>query len=191
MTPFEAYREYYALKMHFSGKYDYIKYNGKLKPVTIDSFKKRNDQLFFLKLAKHLNPKGFLISNFIKDDKKWIGSLVYNDESEKIYNDWVKRNNALLYTLKNDIIANVDLNTDLLFFGNQCPRVVNSLHANKISLESFIIIFETLQLKQRYDEGLSKNIIWKHIRGKVEKYAPFLSYDKEEAKNIIHELSRR
>jgi len=66
MSAFECYKEYVALKNHFTQKsYDYVKYNGKTS-VKADSFNSRKDKIFFEKLAKHKDPKGFLIANLVR-----------------------------------------------------------------------------------------------------------------------------
>ena len=52
MDPFEVYKLYNALKLHFEqDSYDAIKYNFKSN-VTPQSFFKRKDKFFFAKLAK-------------------------------------------------------------------------------------------------------------------------------------------
>jgi hypothetical protein len=49
MSAFEVYKDYLALKNHFSNKnYDYFKYKGKVR-TSIDSFNKRKDKIFFEK----------------------------------------------------------------------------------------------------------------------------------------------
>ena len=60
---------YIALKSHFNGDYDFVKYNGKTN-VKVDLFLKRGDRPFFGRVArKYLtseNVKRFFISNFSK-----------------------------------------------------------------------------------------------------------------------------
>ena len=52
MTDFEAYRQFLALKLHFTSEhYDYFKYNGKHN-ATMASFEKRTDKRFFKKLVR-------------------------------------------------------------------------------------------------------------------------------------------
>ena len=51
MQPIDAYLMYCAMKAHFDkSDYDFVKYNGKSK-VSRDSFYKRNDRIFFVKLT--------------------------------------------------------------------------------------------------------------------------------------------
>ena len=50
MTPFEVYKQYVAVKLHFNNeKYDYIKCNGRTKNITQNSFAKRRDKYYFEK----------------------------------------------------------------------------------------------------------------------------------------------
>ena len=46
MTPFEAYKTYSALKLHFTTDYNYFQYNGSVR-LKQESFEKRNDKVFF------------------------------------------------------------------------------------------------------------------------------------------------
>jgi hypothetical protein len=54
MDPFESYKLYNALKLHFESGYDAVKYNFKSN-VTPKSFFNRKDKYFFAKLAKKHN----------------------------------------------------------------------------------------------------------------------------------------
>ena len=59
---------YCAMKAHFDkGDYDFIKYGGKSK-VSRDSFYKRNDRIFFVKLTRKYKSKDdiqdYLLANF-------------------------------------------------------------------------------------------------------------------------------
>ena len=51
MNEFEAYKEYIALKLHFTSDYDYFKYNGKTN-VTLHRFEERKDKYHYKRLAK-------------------------------------------------------------------------------------------------------------------------------------------
>ena len=57
MQPIDAYLMYCAMKAHFDkNDYDFVKYNGKSK-VSRDSFYKRNDRIFFVKLTHKYKSK--------------------------------------------------------------------------------------------------------------------------------------
>ena len=83
MTPYEAYQTFLAIKQHFTSSYDFFKYGGKVK-ANASSFDQRRDKFYFQKLARHRDLRGFLVSNFIDRDIKWVGELI-TDESESVY----------------------------------------------------------------------------------------------------------
>ena len=70
MDPFDSYKLYNALKLHFESDYDAIKYNYTTR-VNASSFFKRRDKYFFAKLAKTYpkDLKEFYVSQFINDIK--------------------------------------------------------------------------------------------------------------------------
>ena len=82
--PFESYKLYNALKLHFEGSYDAVKYNYKTN-VTPKSFLNRKDKYFFAKLAKKYNGslKEFYVSQFI-NEQKYVGDMM-DSEAESYY----------------------------------------------------------------------------------------------------------
>ena len=81
MEPFQVFCEYLALKSHFSNpKYDYFKYNKKVR-ASLESYHKRRDRYFFEKTSRKYKDKeivDFFVSNFIASDTSnniWIGKL--------------------------------------------------------------------------------------------------------------------
>ena len=64
MQPIDAYLMYCAMKAHFDkSDYDFVKYNGKSK-VSRDSFYKRNDRIFFVKLTHSLSGSISILKSF-------------------------------------------------------------------------------------------------------------------------------
>jgi hypothetical protein len=187
MTPYEAYREYLALKSHFSNKsYDYFKYNGKVKNATIDSYEKRRDKLFFMKLAKHRDPINFLVANFVENDKMWIGNIAYNEEAEKKYFNWLKKNQSLTYVFTNDI-SNLDENFDSNFLveQNNHPKILKLYLSGEISIETLVILTDLVRCISYWNKNMSDDPIWNDVLLKIQKYKPFIKYDKEKMKKIV------
>ena len=187
MTPYEAYREYLALKSHFSNKtYDYFKYNGKLKSATIDSYEKRRDKLFFMKLAKHKDPINFLVANFVENDRTWIGNIAYNEEAEKRYYNWLKKNQSLTYIFTSDL-SKLDDNFDSNFLveDNSHPNVLKLYLSNEISIETLVILTDLVRCISYWNKSMSDDPIWNDVLLKIKKYKPFIKYDKEKMKKII------
>ena len=99
---FKAYKIYVALRAHFTGNYDYVKYGGKMR-VGEESFLKRKDRFFFAKIERKYSNEleHFFISNFINDTGSWAGTLV-NAAAADIYTQWQKRMGSLGYEFEQD-----------------------------------------------------------------------------------------
>ena len=187
MTPFEAYKEYLALKNHFTKpEYDYKKYNGKLK-VNADSFNTRKDKLFFQKLAKHPDVHNFLVANLSRNEKAWIKELAYSEEAEKTYKDWLKRNQSLTYVIKNEI-KQLDSPFDLNFIVSKNkphPPLLKLYLGGYVSLETLCVLLDITKAKKHWDSKMEYDPIYQEIKLKIEKYTPFVKYEKEKVKNIV------
>jgi hypothetical protein len=186
MSAFECYKEYLALKNHFSKPtYDYFKYNGKLK-LNPDSFDKRKDKLFFQKLAKHPDVQNFLIANLSDNKKSWIRELAYSDAAEKVYKDWVKRQQSLTYIFKTELnTLKPNFNKNFIIKNNDHPVLLKKFLGKEISLETMCLLLELTGAKKHWDTKLQYDLIWDTLRIKVEKYTPFIRCDKDKIKNIV------
>src|SRR5258708_539129 len=104
MNAFEAYNLFNSLKLHFSSqRYDFFKFNGKIK-TTIHAFNKRKDRYFYEKLAKHQDPKNLILANIIDGNlPNWIGDIVKSEDIDRIYQNWLKRQESLSYIYKHDL----------------------------------------------------------------------------------------
>jgi hypothetical protein len=186
MSAFECYKEYLALKNHFSKQeYDYFKYNGKLK-VSPDTFNSRKDKLFFQKLAKHPDVHNFLVANLSKNEKAWIKDLAYSEDAEKTYKDWLKRNQSLTYVLKNELqylVPNFDLN--FMSHGSDHPSLLKLYLGGYVSLETLCILLHLTKAKKHWDSKMEYDLVYQDVKLKIEKYTPFIKYDKEKVKNIV------
>lgn len=187
MSAFDCYKEYLALKNHFTKpEYDYQKYNGKLK-VNADSFNSRKDKLFFQKLAKHPDVHNFLVANLSRNSKAWIKELAYSDDAEKVYKDWLKRNQSLTYLVKNELSQlNPNFNENFTITNNSPhPYLLKMYLGGYITLETLCILLELSKAKKHWDSKLEYDPIYQDVKLKIEKYIPFIKYDKEKMKNIV------
>lgn len=187
MTPFQAFEKYCALKSHFtSPKYDYFRYNGKLR-VSKDNFEKRNDKYMFNKLAKHDDVEGLIVSHCLINPGMWIGDIVQSD-GDKIYNDWVRRKSSLAYTFKKELDGlDDDFNSNFRSIDGQHPVVLCYLLRRKISVESFIVLNEIVNFYPYFDRKIDDKVIWPREKGKCIKYRLFLEIDVEKMKKIVTE----
>lgn len=189
MTPFDAYKTYLSIKMHFtSPTYDAIKYHGKVN-ANIQTFEKRRDKYQFAKLSKLDDIQGFLISNFVSDTfTGWVGDL-FTDESEKVYYDWKARQQSLTYNFKLDLEK---LEDDFLAHfkvkKGQFPSLLVMVNRGTIALETFVILNDVLNFFSVWDEKINDTVIWPRLRDKCLKYRPFIQYDKAKIKSLIRPL---
>lgn len=185
MNDFEAYKLYVSLKNHFSNKsYDYFKYNGKNK-LKVSSFEKRNDKVFFLKLAKHSDLLNFLVSNFSQNEKLWIRDLAYSEEAENTYKDWIKRKQSLSYVFKQDLNKlDDDFNKNFTIEENEHPLLLRLFLGKEISIETICLLLEFSGAIKHWNKKLEYDPLWESVKLKLVKYAPFIECDKDRLKQI-------
>lgn len=184
MNGYDAYKLYVALKNHFKGSYDFFKYGTKNK-VNYNSYDKRKDKVFFDKLAKHTDLENYLLANFIKDSKLWVRDLAYSSDAEEAYQTWNKKQQALTYLFKQEIIKlEDDFNRNFVVTNNQHPILLIKYLASDVSLETLCILLDISNAKKYWDNELHYDPVWDNLRLKVEKYTPFIKYDKDKFKKI-------
>ena len=186
MSAFECYKEYLALKNHFTKPgYDYFKYNGKLK-ANPDSFNTRKDKLFFQKLAKHPDVHNFLVANLSDNEKYWIRELAYSEEAEKRYKQWLKRQQSLTYVFKQQLgKLDSDFNQNFVVNSNEHPLLLKLFLGNDIDLETMCILLDLTGAKKHWDSKMKYDMVYDSVKLKIEKYTPFIKYDKEKIRKIV------
>ena len=108
IEPFEVYKLYLALKLHFTKKeYDITQTKGAVK-VKQETFLKRKDMTAIRKLARDYKRSeiiDFLVSNFVSGEK-WGG--LFDVEANRIYKDWLSRKAKREYIFEQDV-AKIEL----------------------------------------------------------------------------------
>ena len=185
MSALECYQQYLAIKQHFSKpNYDYFKYNGKVR-VNAATFDARKDKLFFQKLAKHPDVTKFLVANLSENDKAWIKELAYSESAEKTYKAWVKRQQSLTYIFQNDL-EKLDrvLKNNFTCKSGEHPLLLKKFLGKEISLETLCILLEFSGAKAMWDTKMEYDLIWESFKTKIEKYLPFIKYEKDKLVKI-------
>lgn len=187
MSGYEAYKEYVAIKNHFSKpEYDYIKYNGHTG-VKFSSYEKRKDKVFFEKLAKNEDVCGFLIANLSSNPKLWIRDLAYSETSQLAYQEWKKRNQSLSYIFKQETNEHLckPFNCNFICKNNEHPILLKIYLRGDLCLESFCIILDLTKSIPFFDKKMEYDPVWEDISMKVKKYTPFIKYDKDKFRKIL------
>ena len=189
--PFESYKLYNALKLHFeTDGYDAIKYHFKtsIKPT---SFFKRKDKFFFAKLAKTYENelKEFYIANF-KNDVKYVGDML-NEGGERYYRDHKKVMESLTYQFQTDInkLYDMDVPFDSLLEAeeNNHPLIIKLWMQEEVLLETVVILDSLLGFVERENKKITDTIIWPDIYRKIMKYKPFVKFDRDKCLNLLKE----
>src|SRR6056300_756163 len=188
IDPFESYKLYNALKLHFETDYDAVKYNFKSN-VSSQSFFKRRDKYFFAKIAKHYEKdlKGYYIANF-KHGVSYVGEMV-NEVGEKNYIEHKKTLESLTRVFQNDInkLSEQKMEFDNLFKSQdaQHPLIIQLWMQEEITLETVVILNSLIGFIPRESKKISDTLIWPDIKRKIEKYTPFVNFDSTKCKLII------
>jgi hypothetical protein len=187
MEPFDAYRFYQSLKLHFeSDTYDAIKYNYKTSAKP-QSFWKRKDKYFFAKVGRKFDDVSELIqyyaAHFVADNN-WIGEMV---ENEDVYTEWLKRNQSMGYMLEQDLnkVAEDGNFNQILDSSEGHPLIITSYIRGDINIETVCVIDQLTGFMADADQKITETIVWPEVSRKIRKYRPFINYDLEKAKEIV------
>lgn len=187
---YEAFTLYHALKLHFSGSYDYVKYNGKTN-VTKEQFMLRKDKFSFYKLSRKYKREelfGFYVANLLKNPKLWIGELV-SEDADSEYKVWLRTQQSLTYIFEQDLGHLLDLvqkpDELLMVVDGQYPLLYNEYLRDSIQLETIIILNDILNFIPMWSKKVEDDIVFPEFAKKCIKYKPFLNYDKVKFKNLL------
>ncbi len=192
MAPFEVYRYYLALRLHFTtDSYDVIKQQGRVR-ATRNSFLKRKDLLSINRVAETYSDKdivNFLVANFVSGDR-WGG--VFDVESKDRYQGWKKRIESISYTFKKELDKAVlfadknNITFEQLFCCNngQHPPIVKMYLRNDISIETLVILNKLNNFTDQLDLDLKDDLVWPDTSRIIKKYSPFLEIKKDKYNEI-------
>ena len=179
MEPVDVYLMYCALKAHFGkGDYDYITYKGKTK-IKRDSFYKRKDRGFFVKIAKKYdNPQDYFISNFIKDRNGYIAN--FNNDN---YQSWKLKRQGIFDEFEDEMQPLVQSFEDLFVIKKRTalvtyhPKLLKEFLGGRVSIETMIILNELVNYSKVWNEKLKDDVIWPDLKKFMNNYKRFLTID--------------
>ena len=193
MMPVDAYRQYLALKNHFTkDSYDYHKYCGKSR-ATVQSFYKRKDRFWFEKVARQKTDQEvieFFVANFVScpdPETLWIGEMI--KEGEGRYTNWKKKVQSLSYVFKEESESLFTENKfeDVFKCSKGHPVILKKFLSGEISLETMVIYNRIFMFSKNYDQKL-QDPVWKTVSRRIKKYNPFLNIDVFGYRKILKEI---
>jgi hypothetical protein len=183
MNGFEVYREYIAIKLHFTNDYyDYFKVGGRTT-ANIHSYNKRKDQYFFDYLAKNggdesdikmklvlyfLNERHMYIKEIVEEYRKrpnyflqWLGFIegfpyTAIKQFGEIRDGFIKAKSSTISTQNIDVFHS--------------PIIFEKYLEKEIYAESFILFDSFFKISKL----LKHNLLWKEESKILKKYFPFV-----------------
>jgi len=195
MTGYETFTIYQALKLHFTQEsYDFLKYNGKTH-ISVNSFENRKDKYHFYKLSRKYTDKddliAFLISNFLENDKLWVGTLLEED-ADVVYKKRLKTIQSLSYVFENDcrklFEGETNPNNVLRVEHGEYPKLLKMALRKEITYETFCLLNNLLEFVNVWDRQITDTIRWPEFRKRMVKYASFLPKDSVKYKLILKKV---
>ena len=186
MEPIDVYLMYCAMKAHFGkGDYDFVRFGGKSK-VSRNSFWKRKDRSFFVKLSRKYKTsdeiKDYLVSNFVKENKGWVGNF-----TDKNYTQW--KNVNIVEKFEKDITPLLqDFDEGKFIFAvpeSSHPKLLKEYLGKRVSLETMIILDELIEYSPKWNVHLKDDFMWEEINLLMNNYKKFLTIDKEKCRIIL------
>lgn len=176
MEPFEVYKLYLALRLHFTQKkYDITKTRGAVR-ASEKSFLKRKDLFAMRKLARDYKRKeviDLLVANFVSGDK-WGG--VFDSSAKETYEEWKARKVKRDYTFEQDVekikleMEKEGIADPFKGEGGYHPLVYRLYFGHLITIESLVV------LDKLFDYAIldTDDIFLQDINLLIKKYRPFV-----------------
>ena len=194
MDPFDVYKIYLALKLHFTTEsYDITKHKYAAKGKK-ETFLKRKDLTVLRKLARDFRRQeiiDILVANFVSGDR-WGGMV--DVEAMETYKKWKANKERLSYTFEQDLNS-IQLrmekdNIEDATVDDQHPLILKMLLGKQIALETVVILNKAVNFIDDYNDDL----ILKDTCLLVRKYSPFVVKNTktliEEHQDLINIIAR-
>ena len=183
MTPFDAYKTYQAIRLHFNGgSYDYFQY--RTIKANKEKFDTRNDKYFYYKLSKHEDVELFLASVFLNEEKVWVGNL-FDEKYADNYRATQKRLQSLEYIFRSEIEQYDSLDEALTMRGGDWPKILYEYKRNAVSPETMIILDSLTQCFKYWEETGNDTIVLPKIITGLKRYGQFIHFDRERFKKVL------
>ena len=194
MDPFDVYKIYLALKLHFTTEsYDITKHKYAAKGKK-ETFLKRKDLTVLRKLARDFRRQeiiDILVANFVSGDR-WGG--MFDVEAMETYKKWKANKERLSYTFEQDLnsiqLRMENDNIEDATVDDQHPLILKMLLGKQIALETVVILNKAVNFIDDYNDDL----ILKDTCLLVRKYSPFVVKNTktliEEHQDLINIIAR-
>lgn len=172
--------------MHFfNEKYDYVKYNGKVK-ADKNSFETRRDRFMFHRLSKIDDLENHLVANILENRCMWVGDLL-DEKAKKNYSEMIRRQQSMSYQFKQDLKKLDSIRQDIKSERGKHPKIIKLFRQGIISIETIVVLDSLMGLIAYWDGKINDDIIWPSIKLKLKKYSTFLQFDQQKYRSLLKE----
>jgi len=189
ISPERTKEIFLALKLHFTGSYDYVKYAGKIKaPV------KPPEQWALGRIAKKYKDeekvRDFFIANMTYDyiTNGKINGFVnsYNSAGAvDTYDAWQAWWTAFSYKLKSDMAQFESVKNAIEIVDGEHPKVFTMFLEAKVNFNTLACLMMSIKGLSTYWEKCDDSILFGGYLKLLKKYVPLLDQDKEKINVII------
>ena len=192
-----VYTLYLAIKQHFNGRYDVVKYNWVMR-VSDAAYQKRRDKYFFENLSDKYTLKELTLifmSNLVANQDAWIGDISDAD-ALVFYREYIGRLKRIKEQFKDDIKniyyfsqkVEVKALSEIFEYNNkvQSSYIFKLLQSNVISFETFILLDSFLDIINKHDDQ-TNDLVWSKYSTKLNAYKKILIIDSAEARKLFIE----
>jgi len=179
MEPFEVYKLYLALKLHFTTKaYDITETKGAVRSKR-ETFLRRKDLTSIRKLArdyKRSDVIDILVANFVSGDK-WGG--LFDTSCVETYKKWLTNKQRMLYNFNTDLdltllrMEKYEINSAI--HEDTHPLIFKMYMGREIHLETLVM----LEKMRPFIDSYYDDFVLDDVCLLVSKYKPFVRFDKE------------
>jgi len=181
MDPFDVYKLYLALKLHFTTEsYDITKHKGVVRGKR-ETFLQRKDLTAIRKLARDFSKKeiiDLLVANFVSGNK-WGG--IFDENCKNNYKDYLTTRKRLLYNLDTDldnILFRMEKEGAKSAMEGTHPLIFRMYMGGDIKLETLVIMEKIYPFVEDY----KNDFVLSDFCLLVQKYKPFVHIDKDNVK---------
>lgn len=187
MEPFEVYKVYLALKLHFTTKsYDITKTKGAVRAKK-ETFLKRKDLTSIRKMARDFKRSeiiDILVANFVRGDK-WGG--IFDAGLLETHKQWLTNKQRMLYNFGTDldnILFRMEKDTlkSAINEGSH-PLIFRMYMSRDINLETLVILEKLRPFVSQYND----DFVLEDTCLLISKYKPFVRFDKDSINNQYRE----
>ena len=178
MSPFEAYRMFTAVKLHFnSDSYDFFKYHGKVR-IDETKFETRRDKYHYYKLTKRVDPLLLTVVGLFYNTNLWVGDL-FTVENEKRYRDRKSVIDSIEYNVESEMSDYDSFDQALNVNQGEYPDLLKRFKNEEVSPETLIIVnrINNGKVFDYWSDTLNDPVVWPDLRSRLLKYEPFLGDD--------------